>query len=153
RGAGAQFASFQSIDQLIAPQLAAPRFETLLLSIFAVAALVLAAIGLYGITASSVNQQKRELGVRLALGATPGGLRRMVLTQALTIAAAGAIVGLIGALAVSRLLTTMLFEISPFDPLTLAAVSVLLMLVALLAAYPPARRVTMIDPARALRAE
>src|SRR5690349_8129165 len=152
-GAGAQFASFQSIDQLIAPQLAAPRFETLLLSIFAVAALVLAAIGLYGITASSVNQQKRELGVRLALGATPGGLRRMVLTQALTIAAAGAIVGLIGALAVSRLLTTMLFEISPFDPLTLAAVSVLLMLVALLAAYPPARRVTMIDPARALRAE
>ena len=152
-GAGAEFASAQSIDQLIAPQLAAPRFETLLLSIFAVAALVLAAIGLFGITASSVNQQRRELGIRLALGATPGGLQRMVLTQALTLAVAGAVVGLAGALAASRLLTTMLFEISPFDPLTLAAVSVLLLLVALLAAYVPARRVTLIDPARALRAE
>jgi putative ABC transport system permease protein len=152
-GVGAEFASAQSIDQLIAPQLAAPRFETLLLSIFAVAALVLAAIGLFGITASSVNQQRRELGVRLALGATPGGLQRMVLTQALTLAVAGAVVGLAGALAASRLLTTMLFEISPFDPLTLAAVSVLLLLVALLAAYVPARRVTTIDPARALRAE
>jgi predicted permease len=152
-GVGAEFASAQSIDQLIAPQLAAPRFETLLLSIFAVAALVLAAIGLFGITASFVNQQRRELGVRLALGATPVGLQRMVLTQALTLAGAGAIVGLAGALAASRFLTTMLFEISPFDPLTLVAVSVLLLLVAVLAAYVPARRVTMIDPARALRAE
>jgi predicted permease len=150
---GAEFASAQSIDQLIAPQLAAPRFETLLLSIFAVAALVLAAIGLFGVTASSVNQQRHELGVRLALGATPAGLQRMVLTQALTLAGAGATVGLAGALAALRLLTTMLFEISPFDPLTLAAVSLVLLLVALLAAYLPARRVTMIDPARALRAE
>jgi putative ABC transport system permease protein len=77
----------------------------------------------------------------------------MVLTQALTLAGAGATVGLAGALAALRLLTTMLFEISPFDPLTLAAVSLVLLLVALLAAYLPARRVTMIDPARALRAE
>ena len=152
-GEGAEFASAQSIHQLIAPQLAAPRFETLLLSIFGVAALVLAAIGLYGITASFVNQQTREFGVRLALGATPHGLQRLVLMQAISLAGAGAIVGLIGALAASRLLTTMLFEIKPLDPLTLAAVSVLLLLIALIAAYVPARRVTMIDPARALRAE
>jgi len=152
-GTGADFASAQSIGQLIAPQLAAPRFETLLLSIFGVAALILAAIGLYGITASFVNQQTREFGIRLALGATPQGLRRLVLTQTITLTGAGAIVGLIGALAASRLLTTMLFEIRPFDPLTLAAASTLLLLIALMAAYVPARRVTMIDPARALRAE
>jgi putative ABC transport system permease protein len=77
----------------------------------------------------------------------------MVLKQALTLAVAGAVVGLAGALAASRLLTTMLFEISPYDTLTLVAVSALLLLIALLAAYVPARRVTMIDPARALRAE
>jgi putative ABC transport system permease protein len=152
-GAGAQFASVQSMDNLIAPQLAAPRFEALLLSIFACAAVVLAAIGLYGITASAVSQQTRELGVRLALGATPGSLRRMVLSQALRVTGAGAAVGLIGALVGSRLLTTMLFEVSPFDPLTLMAVSLLLVGVALLAAYLPARRATRIDPARALRAE
>ena len=143
----------QAMDELIAPQLAQPRFHALLLSTFALAALVLAAIGLYGIMASAVAQQTRELGVRLALGATPAGLRTWVLRQALTVAGAGAVVGLLGALAGSRLLTSMLFEISPSDPVTLIGVSLLLLTVALLAAYLPARRATKIDPARALRAE
>jgi hypothetical protein len=150
---GAQLANAQSIDALIAPQLAGPRFETLLLSVFAGAALMLAAIGLYGITASSASQQTRELGVRLALGATPGGLRTMVLTQALRVAAAGAVMGLIGAVVASRFLTSMLFDVSPFDPLTLVGVSVLLLFVSAFAAYLPARRVTRIDPARALRSD
>ena len=113
----------------------------------------LAAVGLYGIMASAVSQQTRELGVRMALGATSEQLRKMVLRKALTIAGVGAICGLAAALAGSRLLTTMLFEVSPTDPATLIGVSLLLLAVALLAAYLPARRATRIDPARALRAE
>ena len=143
----------QTMDEFIAPQLAQPRLNALLLSAFAFAAVLLAAIGLYGIMASAVSQQTRELGVRLALGATPNRLRAMIIGQALTVAGAGALAGLLGALAVSRLLTTMLFEVSPTDPVTLIGVSALLLSVALLAAYLPARRATRIDPAQALRAD
>jgi putative ABC transport system permease protein len=100
-----------------------------------------------------VSQQTRELGVRMALGATPARLRQMILGQALTVAGAGATVGLLGALAGSRLLSSMRFEVSPTDPVTLIGVSLLLLGVALLAAYLPARRAARIDPARALRAE
>ena len=152
-GGGATFIRAQSMDDLIAPQLATPRFEALLLSIFALAAIVLAAVGLYGIMASAVNQQTRELGIRMALGATSNGVRNMVMRQALTVALAGTIVGLAGAIAGSRLLTSMLFEITPSDPATLGAVALLLLVVAACAAYIPARRATMIDPARALRAD
>jgi putative ABC transport system permease protein len=152
-GGGATFIRAQSMDDLIAPQLATPRFDALLLSIFALSAIVLAAVGLYGIMASAVNQQTRELGIRMALGATSSGVRNMVMRRALMIAAAGTAAGLGGALIGSRLLTSMLFEIAPSDPLTLGGVSLLLLAVAALAAYIPARRATMIDPARALRAE
>jgi len=152
-GGGATFIRAQSMDNLIAPQLATPRFDALLLSIFALAAIVLAAVGLYGIMASAVNQQTRELGIRMALGATSNGVRNMVMRQALTVALAGTIVGLAGAIAGSRLLTSMLFEITPSDPATLGAVALLLLVVAACAAYIPARRATMIDPARALRAD
>jgi len=143
----------QTMDELIAPQLAQPRLEAMLLAGFALAAVVLAAVGLYGIMATAVIQQTRELGVRMALGATSGRLRQMVLGQALWVAGAGAAVGLLGALAGSRLLTSMLFEISPTDPVTLAGGLALLLAVALFAAYLPARRATRIDPAQALRAE
>ncbi|MBI4499900.1 MAG: ABC transporter permease [Gemmatimonadetes bacterium] len=143
----------EAMDDLMVPQLAQPRLNTVLLLAFALAALLLAAIGLYGIMASAVSQQTRELGVRLALGATPDRLRKMVLGQALAVTGGGAVVGLLAALAGTRLLTSMLFEISPSDPVTLIGVSVLLLSVALLAAYLPARRATKIDPARALRAE
>jgi putative ABC transport system permease protein len=152
-GGGAIFIRNQSMDDLIAPQLSTPRFDALLLSIFALAALVLAAVGLYGIMASAVNQQTRELGIRMALGATVGGVRNMVLRQALTVALAGTVVGLVGAIGGARLLTSMLFEVAPSDPTTLAAVSVLLLVIAGGAAYIPARRATKIDPAKALRAE
>jgi len=141
------------MDDVIAPQLVQPRLNALLLSAFAFAAVLLAAIGLYGIMASAVSQQTRELGVRLALGATPDRLRAMILRQALTVAAAGALAGLLAALAGSRLLTTMLFEVSPTDPVALLGACGLLLAVALVAAYVPARRATKVDPMVALRHE
>jgi predicted permease len=150
---GATFVRAESMDDLVAPQLAVPRFDALLLSIFAVAAIVVAAVGLYGIMASAVNQQRRELGIRMALGATAGSVRNMVLKQAMLVACAGTLAGLAGALGGSRLLTSMLFEVRPSDPATLAGVAVLLLATAAGAAYIPARRATRIDPARALRAE
>ena len=143
----------RTMDQVIAPQLAQPRLNALLLSAFACAAVLLAVIGLYGIMASAVSQQTRELGVRLALGATLGRLRTMILGQALTVAGAGALAGLLGALAGSRLLTRMLFEVSPTDPVALLGACGLLLAVALLAAYIPARRATKVDPMVALRYE
>jgi predicted permease len=152
-GGGATFIRAQPMDALIAPELATPRFDALLLSIFAFAAIVLAAVGLYGIMASSVNQQQREFGIRMALGATQSGVRNMVLRQAFTVAGIGTIVGLAAAIAGSRLLTSMLFDVRPSDPATLGGVAVLLLVVAAAAAYVPARRATAIDPARALRAE
>jgi predicted permease len=152
-GAGATFVRAQSMDDLIAPQLVVPRFDALLLSTFALAALVLAAVGLYGVMAWAVSQQTRELGVRMALGATPGGVRNMVLKQALMVAGVGTAIGLVGALAGARVLTSQLFEIRPSDPVTLVSVAALLLLTAAAAAYIPARRATRIDPARALRSE
>ena len=130
-----------------------PRFDALLLSIFALAAIVLAAVGLYGIMASAVNQQTREIGIRMALGATAGEVRNMVLKQAMIVAGVGTVAGLVGAIVGARLLTSMLFEIRPSDPATLGGVTVLLLATAAGAAYVPARRATRIDPARALRAE
>ena len=143
----------RTMDEVIAPQLAQPRLNALLLSAFAFAAVLLAAIGLYGIMASAVSHQTRELGVRLALGATPDRLRAMILRQAWTVAGAGALTGLLGALAGSRLITSMLFEVTPTDPLALLGACGLLLAVALLAAYIPARRATRVDPMVALRYE
>jgi predicted permease len=152
-GSAATFIRSQSMDDLIAPQLVTPRFDALLLSMFALAAIVLAAVGLYGIIASAVTQQTREIGIRMALGATPSGVRNMVLTQAISIAAIGAAVGLIGAIAGTRLLTSLLFDIKPTDPPTLGGVTLLLLVVAAASAYLPARRATAIDPAQTLRSE
>ncbi len=152
-GGGAIFIHAQSMDDLISPQLATPRFDALLLSIFAIAAVVLAAVGLYGIMASSVNQQQRELGIRMALGATSSDVRNMVLRQALVVAGIGTLAGLAGALLGARLLTSMLFGVTAFDPATFGGVCVVLLVVAAGAAYVPARRATAIDPSKALRVE
>jgi putative ABC transport system permease protein len=144
---------YATMDDLLAEPLAQPRLNALLLSAFALAAMLLAAIGLYAMTALAVRQQTRELGVRMALGATPGNVRRLVLGHAFSVVGIGAAAGLAAALAASRVLRSMLFEISPTDPATLAGVCTLLLAVALIAAYLPARRATRIDPAEALRAE
>ena len=143
----------RTMDELLAIPLAQPRLGTLLLSGFGLVALLLAAIGLYCVMASLVRERTREIGVRMALGATPARLRRDVLRQALVVSGAGGLAGVAGALATSRLLTSLLFEVSPTDPLALLGACGLLLTVALVAAYLPARRATRIDPSHALRAE
>jgi len=127
--------------------------SAVLLAGFAFVSMLLAAIGLYGVMASSVRGSVRELGVRAALGASPERLRRGVLTEALVVTGTGAVVGLVVALAASRLLTKLLFEISPADPISLIGSAVLLLIVALIAAYVPARHATRVDPVQALRAD
>ncbi len=129
------------------------RFEALLMSLFAAVALVLAAVGLYGVLAHMVGQRTREIGIRMALGARPSQVRRMVSGQAATLAGAGAAIGLGAALAEGRILRSLLFEVSPTDPATLAAAVLVLLLVAALAAWLPARRATRVDPATTLRSE
>jgi putative ABC transport system permease protein len=141
------------MDELLDAPLAQPRMSALLMSVFAVAALLLAAIGLYGLMASLVRERTREIGIRMALGAAPERLRRDVLVQALTVSGAGALVGLAAALGTSRLLSAILFEVSPTDPVALVLACAVLLVVVSLAAYGPARRATKIDPATALRAD
>ncbi|MGH7575345.1 MAG: ABC transporter permease [Longimicrobiales bacterium] len=136
----------QTMDQLLEAPLAQPRLSALLLAGFSLVALLLSAIGLYRVVASGVRRQTRDIGVRVALGATPGNIRRLVLAQLFGLVGAGVIAG-------SRVLRSMLFQVSPVDPLTLAGVCVLLLAVATVAAYLPARRAARIDPLEALRAE
>jgi predicted permease len=140
-------------DELLAGPLAQPRMSAYLMSVFGIAALLLAAIGLYGLMASLVRERTREIGIRMALGAEPERLRREVLVHALQVTGAGAAVGIAAALATSKLLTAMLFELSPTDPLALAVACGVLFVVIVIAAYVPARRATKVDPAIALRAE
>jgi putative ABC transport system permease protein len=142
-----------TMDQLLAAPLAQPRLSALLLAGFSLAALLLSAIGLYGVMASGVRRQTHDIGVRMALGATPRHVRRLVLGQALSVVAIGVAVGLTAAVTGSRLLRSLLYRVSPTDPLTLAAVTALLLAVAVVAAYVPARRATRVDPMEALRAE
>lgn len=133
--------------------LAQPRLDALLLAVFAGAVVILASIGLFGVMMTMVRQRTRELGVRIALGADQLDVQGLVVRRGLTIAAIGVVVGLAGALAVNRLLSTLLFEVSPTDPATLAVVALLLLVVAALASLVPARATTRIDPAIALRAD
>ena len=143
----------QTMDDYLARPMAQPRTSAILMSGFAIVALLLAAIGLYGALASAVGERTRELGIRSALGATPARLRWEVLGQALAVCGAGVVAGVAGALAASRLLTALLYEVSPTDPAALLGACALLLAVAVVAAYLPARRATRIDPARALRVE
>jgi predicted permease len=143
----------QTMDQLLDAPLAQPRLSALLLSGFSLAALLLSAIGLYGVIAAGVRRQTREIGVRVALGAMPNAIRRLVLTQVFGLVALGVAAGLVGAIASSRLLQSLLFQVSPVDLQTLVGVCVLLAAVAMLATYLPARRASRIDPVEALRAE
>jgi putative ABC transport system permease protein len=132
---------------------AAPQFTAMLVGSFAGLALLLAGFGLYGVMAYSVAQRRREIGIRMALGAQPRDVRSMVVSQALGLGAAGLGVGLAGALALTRVLASLLFGVSASDPLTFAAVCALLMAVVASAAYLPARRATHVDPIVALRAD
>ena len=146
-------ASTVTMDEAVAASVAQPRFRMVLLVLFAMAATLIATCGIYGLMAYAVTQRRREIGVRMALGATRPDVLRLVLTRALRIVAAGLIVGLAGAVGVTRVLQTFLFGVTPTDPLAFTIVTVLLMAVGLMAAWLPARRATRIDPWAALRAE
>jgi ABC-type antimicrobial peptide transport system permease subunit len=124
-----------------------------LLTAFALLALVLAGVGVYGVMAYSVARRTQEIGVRMALGATPQSVFRMVLRQALTLVGIGVVIGLFAAGALTRLLQTLLFETEPVDVWTFGATALVLVAVAALASYVPARRGTRIAPVEALRAE
>ena len=150
---GVALANAAPFGEFLQKPLAQPRLNAFLLAIFAGAAAALAAVGLFGVMATMVRQRRHDLGVRMALGATPADVSWMVMRRALVIAAVGAIAGLAGALLANRLLTAMLYEVGPTDGATLAIVTVFLIAVALLASLIPARASTRIDPAAALRAE
>lgn len=145
--------SAHPMDDLLAAPLARPRMTAMVMSAFGVAALALAALGMYGLMATMVSEQTRAIGIRMALGATPGRLRRQVLLQALVVSGWGGAVGVAIALASSRLLTRVLFEVSPTDPLAVLGACGVLLSVAVIAAYVPAHRASRIDPAQALRAD
>jgi predicted permease len=145
--------SAATMDEAVAASVAQPRFRMWLLALFAVTATLIATCGIYGLMAYAVTQRRREIGVRMALGATRRDVLRLVLTRALRIVVAGLIVGLAGAAGVTRVLQTFLFGVTPTDPIAFTIVTLLLMAVALMAAWLPARRATRIDPCAALRAE
>jgi putative ABC transport system permease protein len=142
-----------TMEDLIEGTTGPRRFAMLLLASFSVLAAALAAIGLYGVMSYSVTQRARELGLRLALGAGPNEVLRLVLRQGIRLAAVGLGIGLVAALAVSRILRSMLFGVSTTDPVTFVAIPVLLLAVTALASWVPARRATRTDPMIALRAE
>jgi putative ABC transport system permease protein len=141
------------MDDVLANSVAPRRAPMLLLSAFAAVALLLAMIGIYGVTAYYVTQRTQEIGIRMALGAQMSDVLKLVLKGGMVLATAGVVTGLIGAYALTRWMTSLLFGVSPTDWLTLAAVAVGVLITALLACYLPARRATKVDPLVALRYE
>jgi putative ABC transport system permease protein len=143
----------RTMEEVLSASIARQRFSTLLLGVFAALALALAAVGIYGVMSYAVAQRTREIGIRMALGAQAGSVLRLMLRQGLKLASAGVVLGLAGALLLTRLMSSMLFGVSATDPLTLATISLVLVGVTLLASYVPARRAARVDPLIALRYE
>ena len=146
-------ADVRSMEEVVDVTLARVRTVSVLLTAFASIALILAGVGVYGVMAYSVSQRTQEIGVRMALGATAQSVFRLVLGQALKLVGLGVVTGLIAAALLAQFLETLLFQTEPLDPMTFALTAVVLMVVATLASYVPARRSTRIAPIEALRAE
>jgi len=146
-------ARVQSLEQVRAESVAAPRLTANLLSLFALLALTIAATGIGGVMALAVGQRRHEIGVRMAIGARPGEILRMVLGQGMVLALFGVALGLVGALGLTRLLQRLLFEVEPTDPVTFVGVAAVLGVATLVACYVPARRAARVDPIIALRVE
>jgi predicted lysophospholipase L1 biosynthesis ABC-type transport system permease subunit len=144
-------AEVQTLDQNVARAMAQPRFLALLLGVFAGVALLLAAVGTYGLMAHSVAERNREIGIRMAMGAEPAAVRSLVLRQGAALAGTGLAVGVVGALGLTRFLGAQLYEVGALDLRTFVAVPLFLGGVALLACWIPARRATRVDPVEALR--
>jgi putative ABC transport system permease protein len=143
----------QTLQEVMSDSVAQRRFQTILVMLFAASALALAGFGIYGVVSYSVARRRTEIGIRLALGAGTGGLQRMVLWQGVRPVVAGLVVGIAGALAAGRILSSLLFQVSARDPLTIGGVAVMLLGVSVVAALGPARRATRVDPMKALRFE
>jgi len=141
----------RTMDENVSRSMTEPRFRTVLLTIFAGIALVLAAVGIFGVMAYSVAQRTRELGLRMALGASRQGVMLMVLGQGLRLTLVGLGIGLAGTFFLTRYVASMLFNVPTYDPLTLASVILALIVISMSACYLPARRATMVDPIEALR--
>jgi len=145
--------SIETMERLMAKSVAPRRFNLLLLGAFALVGLALAGVGLYGVMSYTVTQRTREIGVRMAMGAQRGDVLRLVIEEGMKLALIGALLGLGGALALTRLLKTLLFGVSATDPLTFTVIAAVLIIVALLACWIPARRAASMDPLVSLRVE
>jgi putative ABC transport system permease protein len=143
----------QRLDRVVTESVGARRFQMILLAVFALVALALAAIGIYGVVAYTVAQRSRELGIRMALGADSMLIRRMVVSDGLRLAGFGVALGVVGALACTRALASLVYQVSTSDPLTMVATASVLIGISALASWVPARRATKVDPAISLRAE
>jgi len=143
----------QTMNEVVSNSFAARRLSMLLLGVFAALALALACVGIYGVISYLVGQRTHEIGVRVALGAQPGDVLRLVIGQGALMALLGVVIGVAAALLLTRLMASQLFGVSPHDPLTFAAVAILLMIVSIAACYIPARRAMRVDPVIALRCD
>jgi putative ABC transport system permease protein len=143
----------KTMDHIVSESITQPRFNLFLLVLFGTVAMLLSAAGIYGVTAYTVSQRTHELGIRLALGAQVGDVLKMILGQGMAVIGVGLSLGLVAAFGLMRLLRSLLFGVGENDPVTFVAITFVLLIVALIACYIPARRATKVDPLEALRAE
>jgi ABC-type antimicrobial peptide transport system permease subunit len=150
---GAPLASVRQLSEVVSTGLGSRRLTEVLLAGFAALAALLASVGIYGVMGLYVANRNREFGIRLAIGAQPGSLVRLVMFEGLALAGAGTVLGLLGGVTVTRWLRTLLYEVQPTDPFVFTTLAAALLVVAAVACYAPARRAAKADPLTALRAE